>query len=111
MQVWATVKNKSGLKTYVLMAEADAKKVYRHILSADDTQLLKTPDMAIFDDEGCCTETTRALVIPIRGTLVTVHCRQPIQLGKSYKFAVTHRWYASQTPGTSVCNIRLEKLT
>ena len=91
-------------KYHLTCCLADSRRLYRHIWFADATETLKRPGEASFDADGNTVEAApNALVLPIRDTAVTVHCKKKLTLNKTYTFDITYRWYTNGT--THVCVI------
>lgn len=107
MRLLFTVKNSIKNRHYILVAECDAKKLYREIIFSPATEKLKIPDMMVFDDEGDCIDAPNVLVIPIRATLVTAHCKKRLHAGGTYSAETTHRWFRAADKSAQVCAIYL----
>lgn len=102
-----TVKNSVKNRHYILVDERDSKKLYREIIFSPATETLKIPDMMVFDDEGDCIDAPNVLVIPIRVTLVTAHCKKRLYPNRSYSAETTHRWFRAADKSAHVCAIYL----
>ena len=53
----------------------------------------------MFDDDGDTVPaddagTVVVMVLPIRDTTMTIHCKKKLALHKHYTFHVTYRWYS-----------------
>lgn len=107
MRLLFTVKNSIKNRHYILVAECDAKQLYREIIFSPATEKLKMPDMMVFDDEGDCIDAPNVLVIPIRTTLVTAHCKKRLYPNRPYSAETTHRWFRAADKSAQVCAIYL----
>jgi hypothetical protein len=107
MRLLFTVKNSIKNRQYIIVSDADAKQLYREIIFSPATEKLKTPDMMVFDDEGDCIDAPNVLVIPIRATLVTAHCKKRIYPNRTYSAETTHRWFRAADKSAQVCAIYL----
>ena len=98
VRVDGTVHAASGNKYTISCVSADCRKLHRHIWFSDKTEPLKTPTAILFDDDGNTLPAdapSTVIILPIRDTTMTIHCKKKLAVGKSYVFHITYRWYTS----------------